>query len=438
MQTPHERGPTPAPSRSQLDRLLEPDAFLWLTGIEDTFVFDPHHVTGRILDEYALTKHYERWREDLDLMGTLGVPAARYGIPWYKIQPARDKWDWTFADQTLERMLELGIHPVVDLVHYGTPEWMENGFLHPDFPKFMAEYGARTAERFKGRIRWYTPLNEPRITAHYCGRIGWWPPFRHGWSGLVSILTACAKGIAATDRALKEVDPEIVCLHVDAMDTYETRNPEFQEKADFKQSLVFLPMDMVMGRIDDTHGLRNWLRGHGMKDADVAWLQENQVTPDVIGLNMYPMFSRREVIRSGGEIKYAARYGDREMVKFLGRAYYERYGRPMLISETASRGTHKRRIDWLHESLAGVRELRAEGVPMIGYTWWPMFSLIGWAYRQKQEPLAKYIVPMGLWDLAGEDLERVSTPVVDAYREEVAKGSLSVGPLNREVGADVS
>lgn len=417
---------------------MEPDAFLWLTGIEDTFVFDPHLVTGRILDEYELTKHYERWREDLDLMGTLGVPAARYGIPWYRIQPERDRWDWTFADQTLERLLELGIHPVVDLVHYGTPVWMEQGFLHPDFPQYMAEYGARVAERFKGRIRWYTPLNEPRITAHYCGRIGWWPPFKHGWSGMISILTACAKGIVATDRALKNVDPEIVCLHVDAMDAYETRNPEFEARAAFKQSVVFLPTDMVTGRIDDRHELRPWLKNQGMRDADVDWLAEHRITPDVIGLNMYPMFSRREMIRTGGEVKEATRYGDRELVKFLGNAYYERYGRPMLISETASRGTHKRRIEWLHESLAGVRELREKGVPMIGYTWWPMFSLIGWAYRQKQEPLAKYIVPMGLWDLAGEDLKRVPTPVVDAYREVVAQGSLSVGPLNREVGADVS
>jgi hypothetical protein len=40
---------------------------------------------------------------------------------------------------------------------------------------------------------------------------------------------------------------------------------------------------------------------------------------------------------------------------------------------------------------------------------------------------------MGLWDLAGEDLKRVPTPVVDAYRQVVARGGEAVGSLRQEV-----
>ena len=50
-------------------------------------------------------------------------------------------------------------------------------------PEFVAEYAARIAERFRGRIHTYTPLNEPRVTAWYCGKLGWWPPGRRGWRG---------------------------------------------------------------------------------------------------------------------------------------------------------------------------------------------------------------------------------------------------------------
>ena len=55
--------------------------------------------------------------------------------------------------------------------------------VDPDFAEHMAEYAARIAERFRGHIRWYTPLNEPRIAAWYAGRLGWWPPYRRSWRG---------------------------------------------------------------------------------------------------------------------------------------------------------------------------------------------------------------------------------------------------------------
>jgi beta-glucosidase len=112
------------PPRSQLLRLTAPDAFWWSTGIEDTFITAPHPVTGRTLDEYELTGHYDRWYDDLGLVAELGVPCARYGVPWHRIQPNPNTWDWTFPDETLERLLALGVAPQVDLVHYGLPAWI--------------------------------------------------------------------------------------------------------------------------------------------------------------------------------------------------------------------------------------------------------------------------------------------------------------------------
>jgi beta-glucosidase len=211
--------------RSQLDRITAPDAFGWATGIEDTFITEPWPSTGRTLDEYALTDHYRRWRADLDLMAELGVGMARYGVPWHRVNRARGRFDWTWADRPLERMLELGIDPIVDLVHYGTPRWIERGFLHPDFPDYMAEYAARLAERYRGRIHWYTPLNEPRIAAWYCGKLGWWPPYGRGWTGFVAVMLRLCRGIVATQEVLRAVDPEIMCVHVDATDLYVTDDP---------------------------------------------------------------------------------------------------------------------------------------------------------------------------------------------------------------------
>jgi hypothetical protein len=56
--------------------LTAPDAFWWSTGIKDTFITAPHPITGRTLDEYELTGHYDRWYDDLGLIVELGVPSS--------------------------------------------------------------------------------------------------------------------------------------------------------------------------------------------------------------------------------------------------------------------------------------------------------------------------------------------------------------------------
>src|SRR5579862_6612659 len=104
--------------------------FIWATGIEDTFICQPDRRTGRILDEYALTQHYERWEEDLSLIASLGVRAARYGVPWYRVEPEPGIFDLAWLDSVLETLVNRhGVEPIIDLMHYGTPVWLEGSFL---------------------------------------------------------------------------------------------------------------------------------------------------------------------------------------------------------------------------------------------------------------------------------------------------------------------
>jgi beta-glucosidase/6-phospho-beta-glucosidase/beta-galactosidase len=421
------------PKRSQLARLHAPDAFWWATGIEDTFITEPWHLTGRTLDEYELTGHYERWQEDLGLIAELGVKTARYGVPWHRIQPAPHRWDWDFADRTLERLLELGVEPIVDLVHYGLPRWIEGAYLNPHYPDLVAEYAGRLAARFQGRIFWYTPLNEPRITAWYCGRLGWWPPFQRGWQGFLAVTLAVCRGIVRTVEALRAVDREIVPAHVDATDLFETSDSSLDGVVRQRQDIVFLALDLVSGRIGEGHPLRAWLAEHGVTEADLAWFREHAVDLPVIGMNMYPMYTQKRVLRDkAGRLRIRMPTGSADLVTRLGRLYYERYGAPLFISETAALGSLRRRQVWLDDSVAASRKLREEGVPLFGYTWWPLFALVAWAYRQGRKPASAYLAQMGLWDLDADPaggLRRVRTPLVDAYRALVAHGANPVGRL---------
>jgi beta-glucosidase/6-phospho-beta-glucosidase/beta-galactosidase len=416
------------PRRSHLAELTAPGSFWWATGIEDTFITAPHAVTGRTLDEYELTGHYDRWRHDLGLMAGLGVGAARYGVPWHRIQPERNRWEWQHADEPLERLLELGISPQVDLVHYGLPGWMERAYLDPDYPSHVAEYAARLAERFRGRIHWYTPLNEPRITAWYCGRLGWWPPHERSWKGFLRVLAAVAAGVQSTVAALRAVDPEIVAYHVDATDLYETNDPSLEAEAERRRHIVFLGLDLVAGRVGEAHPLHGWLR-EDLGEVALRRLADHATPPDVIGLNLYPMFTRKRLLRDRrGQLRFAMPYSEHGLVEAVARAYHDHFGVPMMISEIATAGPEARRLRWLDHSLAAVKVLREEGTPVTGYTWWPMLALVAWAWRQGRRPVDKHLVQMGLWDLDAE-LNRRPTALVDAYRTAVSAGTASVGAL---------
>lgn len=413
--------------QSQVHRLTDPDRFFWAVGIEDTFITAPWPKTGRTLDEYELTGHYDRWHADIGLMGELGVSAARYGIPWHRIQPSPRQWRWDFMDRAIDRLLELKIEPIVDLVHYGLPPWLKDSYLNPDFAARMAEYTAKVAERLKGRVFAYTPLNEPRITAWYCGRLGWWPPHRHGWRGFVSVMLAACRGIVESVHALRSIDTDILIAHVDATDLYVVESPEFEAEAAHRQEIVFLALDLVSGRVGPRHALREWLQRYGATDDQLAWFQTRAIDLPLVGLNLYPMFTRKVLRRSpAGRLRWTMSCATAEIIDRLGELYWQRYRRPIFISETASVGSVQRRSQWLRDSVAAVGRLRQRGVPVVGYTWWPLFALVTWGYRQGVHPPEFYLKQMGLWDL-DNSLERVRTRLVDEFRTLAGGGTPGVG-----------
>ncbi len=46
-----------------------------------------------------------------------------------------------------------------------------------------------------------------------------------------------------------------------------------------------------------------------------------------------------------------------------------------MITETSAFGSQAARSAWLSSSLATIKALRTSGVPVIGYTWFPLFTI---------------------------------------------------------------
>jgi len=147
--------------------------FLFATGIENSYptVQRPDGTTHRV-DEMEKTGHYERWKEDFALVDELGVEYLRYGPPYYKTHVGPGQYDWAFADETFAELARLRITPLVDLCHFGVPDWIGN-FQNPDWPKLFAQYAQAFAERFRW-ARFYTPVNEIYVAATFSAQWGWW------------------------------------------------------------------------------------------------------------------------------------------------------------------------------------------------------------------------------------------------------------------------
>src|SRR6266508_860926 len=141
-----------------------PDAFIFATGIECSYpTIKTQDGRTRRIDELEKTHHYQRWREDLQLTRDLGLRDLRYGPPYYRIHTAPDTYDWAFTDQVFAELRRLGIEPIVDLCHFGVPDWIGD-FQNPDFPEQFGRYAAAFADRYRW-VRCYTPVNEIFVCA---------------------------------------------------------------------------------------------------------------------------------------------------------------------------------------------------------------------------------------------------------------------------------
>lgn len=410
--------------------------FAWAVGIEDTFIGQPHRRTGRTLDEYELQQHYRFWRDDLERIASLGVRRMRYGIPWYRVNPAPGRFDWSWTDQVIPYLVDdLGIEPIVDLMHYGCPLWLEQAFVDPGYPELVAEYAASFAERYRRLLRFYTPLNEPIVNAWFCGRSGAWPPYLRGPAGYVRVLLAIVRGMVRTIEALRRVRPDVVIVQVEASARVLV-DPGLEDRYATDIAQQFLPTDLMLGRVDEAHPMRPWLLTHEATVEELDALAEAsraaRIGIDVMGINFYPHLSTARLTGTPEAPIRRHTYASADDLTSVLRDYHEHFGVPVMITETSDLARVSRRESWLETSVEAVRGARAGGVPVVGYTWFPVYSHLSWDYRAGRRPPEAYWCHMGLWELHEDGagvLVRQPTRLVDRYRQLVAAGASAVGPL---------
>ncbi|MDN4523028.1 family 1 glycosylhydrolase [Fictibacillus fluitans] len=398
--------------------------FAFAVGIEDTFVTQTER-GERPLDEYALTQHYEKWKGDLDLARNSGAAMIRYGIPWHAVEETKGQYTWSWVDQVMDYFREhRDLVPIIDLMHYGTPLWLKQEFLNPEFPEAVARFARAFFQRYKDVTLYFTPLNEPYVNAEYCGLLGKWPPYQTGLKGFNQLMIQLGKGIIHTVEEVKSIHPESIAVHVDATKKYYPaydRDDSLELERKKWSELSMFSWEMIQGKLSENRILLPWIQEHGVTDEQVYWFLENKIDLDVAGINFYPQFSvhQTEIASSGAYFPHVM--GTAEDLMDIIDRFIKRYDKPVFITETSYRGTEQERISWLNESLDVLKKGREHGKNIVGYTWFPFYDLVDWEYRTSGKTVEEEILPFGLYTLRsiGGDLKRIKNSVGTAFEQNI-------------------
>jgi hypothetical protein len=199
--------------------------------------------------------------------------------------------------------------------------------------------------------------------------------------------------------------------------------------AELARETQFVPTDLLLGRVTPEHRFAEWLTAHGARDADLAWLVEHPGSLDTMGVNFYPgwslgrFFTPANVTGGPGAAEPRRRrvYAEAVHLEAVVRAWHERYGLPVMVTETSDTGSVERRGAWMDASIEAMWRLRAEGVPVSGYTWFPVLPHVNWDYRRARRPIGMFRAEMGLWESDPGESWRpyVETPLAERFRRHI-------------------
>lgn len=418
----------------------ERPAFYWGVGIENTWMVqaDPaKDGSRRPLDELALTGHYQRWREDFALAHDLGVNAIRYGLPWHRAEPSPGVYDWSLLDRALTVLVEeLGIVPILDLLHYGTPAWMGDGIGDPRFVDSFATYASKLARHVGGLATHFTPVNEPVVVAAMCGNSGVWPPYQSSRASWAALGVRVARAMVLATGELRAANPDAFIVSADPINWLlaDKLFPAPHLGAETLEELCAaagsFPACLAYGRLQTGNVLADYLVQQGVARSDLEWFAAHAALPDVVGYNHYPDivdFPNGPDFTRGGSLPLgeAALAATKQVEQGLRRAQAY-FGLPIYLTETSAGLTGEARAAYATAIGDMVARLRADGVPLVGVNWWPLFEAVQWGYREApDQPLSDFIKPGG-WNNGLHDLDaslrRVETPAAAAFAAVIARG----------------
>jgi len=331
---------------------------------------------------------YHRYRDDIQLLASLGLNSYRFSIEWSRIEPERGLVSRASIDhyrRMVDTCLEFGIEPIVTLMHFTVPRWFErDGFWRAaDAADLFARYTELTLPVVSSGVNYVCTINEPNIAAMLAGGEDASNLVAYG---LPKPDLQVADALLESHQRSREVLSSVSGLKTGwtiATQAFEAADEE--GALEKKQKIASAAEDWYLSNIagDDFVGVQAYTR--------------NIVGPEGIRP------PRPEVEKTLTEWEYfppAAGIGVRaawELSKHV----------PVMVTENGiATADDARRIDYTRGALEGLHACIEDGIDLLGYQHWsaldnyewasgyaPTFGLIAW----DRETFARTPKPSAAW-----------------------------------------
>ncbi|MEB3285620.1 MAG: glycoside hydrolase family 1 protein [Candidatus Sericytochromatia bacterium] len=311
-----------------------------------------------------------RYAEDLDLTKGLGCNAFRTSIEWSRIEPEEGRYDPVAVahyHRVLNAMSARGIEPLVTLMHFSYPAWLDKygGWESKEAPKAFARFASFVGREYGSKVKWYITFNEPNVFLI----AGWLSPmFPPGKTDPVAGLRAMRRMIDGHSLAYD-------ALH--------------QADADAQVSFNMYTAQWALGAPTPPLSAKD--------AADIEKYAEHEVCSDTSFFD--------ELQKRGKKLDYAALDYYCKFRLYLPfvfprpdtwevypegiynalKRYHKRYNLPILIAENgmATRDLAQRQDRWTRSAylvshIQQMQRAMAEGVPVMGYVHWSITDNYEW------------------------------------------------------------
>ncbi|MDO5676111.1 MAG: family 1 glycosylhydrolase [Propionibacteriaceae bacterium] len=329
--------------------------------------------------------HWNRWREDNELMAELGFPIARVGLEWARIEPRPGEFDGAAVERYREELADLiakGIRPLVTLHHFSNPLWLQarGEWTQPGVVDAFLRYVRFTVSALKDLVSEWVTINEPNVYATQAHLFREAPPSDVSPRKLVRVLQHMATAHVRAYEIIHALQPDAVVTIAHHLRDFAPMNPRNPLHRAFTRFNTWAFNDALT----EAFGLGKFPRILGKSP-----LPEGRFV-DVIGLNYYSrtavtgpsdgVFPGRPVSDLGWEIWP-------EGLVTCARTLHEQLGVPVWITENgcADNGRpgqlERFRPRFLVEHLAAILDSE---VPIERYYHWCFVDNWEWAEGEVQ------------------------------------------------------
>ncbi len=379
--------------------------------IWDAYVQEPGHIMHGENGNIACD-HYHRFREDVALMREMGLKNYRLSISWSRVLPdgvgAVNQKGLQFYSDLVDELLANNIEPLVTLFHWDLPLSIHKrgGWMNREIVDSFAEYTRVIVDALSDRVQYWMTINEPQVFIGHAYMNGEFAPFeKHCVRDLAlmghHVLLAHGKAV----QMIREHAKKKPCIGFALVTNCFTPVDSSSESIETARANSFaidtkaLPYcaswwaDPIM--FGDYPKEAYEKLGTNMPEIRKGDLKQIAQAVDFYGLNIYQSLSTwRKDSYSENEYIGVPRTAmgwplTPETMYWSPRFLYERYGKPILITENGMAGTDwihldgrihdPYRIDFVKRYLRELSRAYSDGVELIGYTYWSFMDNFEWA-----------------------------------------------------------